>query len=105
MQKNRRAEIAWRIDGLSRGGGTSRLKGIPGLGTLPNYSHKKTKIEILCNLDRDAILVLRVAISSSEQYIESITRFCSCFLFRSDQDPVHFACLSQLRYVIIFGEN
>lgn len=44
---------------------TSRLKGILNFGARPNYSHKKTKIERLCNLDRDSILVLRVAIFSS----------------------------------------
>lgn len=56
--------IAWRV---YQGGVvvTSRLKGILNFGARPNYSHKKTKIERLCNLDRDSILVLRAAIFSS----------------------------------------
>lgn len=76
MQEIDAQKSAWRFDGLWRGRSTKCLKDIPDLGTLPNYSHKKTKIEMLRNLDQDSILVLRVAIFSSWQYIKSTTWFC-----------------------------
>ena len=73
VQETNAQKSAWRFDSLWRGRSTKCLKDIPDLGTLPNYSHKKAKIETLRNLDQDSILVLRVAIFSSWQYIKSTT--------------------------------
>lgn len=85
---------------------TSRLKGIPDLGTRPNYSHKKTKIERLRNLDRDSILLLRLAIFSSGQ--QTFQRSQSVNLFVASFHPIHAFFLSYIsratvaRYIIIF---